>query len=140
MESRSGRDQFLRAVVSKADKTITYILIYNIIISSTNWIQPYQGNYVIDGELITNKGVSIDTDVDCKSIGGGVTAGIGCTYRDDYGFRLKSEIFEEAKRLKDSGEQFFSYRIKTRASADIDLIINVEEILGLEQKIKAIIE
>ena len=43
---------------------------------------------------------------------------------------------EEAKRLKESGKKEFGYRIKTQKGGDFDRKFNLEEILGLQEKVK----
>ena len=129
-------DQFLRGYVSKSQKSIMSVQVYNVIYSQQGrWIYPYQANYLINGELITDDGTSIASDVDCSMSS---TYG-SCRYKDDYGFDLDLRVFEEARRLKDEGKQTFNYRIKTRAGGDIDRIFNVEEIIGLENKMKSTI-
>ena len=131
-------DQFLRGYVSKSDKSIMSIQVYSIIFTRTGrWIYPNQANYLINNELISDDGISIASDVDCSMSS---TYG-SCLYRDDYGFNLDLRIFDEAKRLKSIGEQTFNYRIKTRAGGDVNRMFNVEEIIGLETKMKnAILE
>ena len=129
-------DQFLRGYVSKSSKSVMSLQVYSIIYSQQGrWIYPYQGNYLIDGELLTDDGTSISSDVDCSMSS---TYG-SCRYRDDYGFDLDLRVFDEARRLKALGEQTFNYRIKTRAGGDINRIFNVEEILGLENKMKSVL-
>jgi len=130
-------DQFLRGYVSKTSKSILSLQVYNVIYTRQGrWIYPYQASYLIDNKLITHNGINIASDVDCSSS----DLYNSCLYRNDYGFDLDLKIFEEARRLKSIGEQTFSYRIKTRAGGDIDRIFNVEEILGLETKMKNVIE
>lgn len=130
-------DQFLRGYVSKSDKSIRSVQVYNVIYSQQKrWIYPYQGNYLINGELITDDGTSIATDVDCSLR---TSTYDSCMYRDDYGFDLDLRVFEEARRLKAEGKKTFDYRIKTKAGGDVDRVLNTEEIIGLENKMRAVI-
>ena len=132
-------DQFLRAYVSKKNKSLQTIQVYNVIYTRLDgWINPRSGNFLINGKLNSNKGTSIDTDVDCTNSMTPTALGYisgSCLYIDHYGFDLPSEIFEEAKRLKESGKKEFAYKIKTQRG-DFDRIFNLEEILGLQEKIK----
>ena len=131
----SSGDQFLRVYVSKENKYIQRVLVYNIIYSRRDgWINPRSGDFLINGKLQSNKGISIDTDVDCRNVS--PTLYSSCLYIDDYGFDLPLEIFEEAKRLKESGKKEFGYRIKTQKGGDFDRKFNLEEILGLQEKVK----
>jgi hypothetical protein len=130
-------DQFIRGYVSKTSKSITSLQVYNVIYTRQGtWIYPYQANYLINDKLITDDGVDIASDVDCSSS----DLYNSCLYKNDYGFDLDLEVFDEARRLKSNGEQLFNYRIKTKAGGDINRVFNVEEILGLESKMKRIIE
>ena len=130
-------DQFIRGYVSKTSKSITSLQVYNVIYTRQGtWIYPYQANYLINDKLITDDGVDIASDVDCSSS----DLYNSCLYQNDYGFNLDLKVFDEARRLKSNGEQLFNYRIKTRAGGDINRVFNVEEILGLESKMKRVIE
>ena len=129
-------DQFLRGYVSKSTKSILSLQVYSIIYSQQgSWIYPYKANYLINNELISDDGISIDSDVDCSMSS---TYG-SCHFKNDYGFYLDLRVFEEARRLKAEGIQTFDYRIKTKAGGDVNRIFNVEEIIGLENKMKAAI-
>ena len=130
-------DQFLRGYVSKSTKSILSVQVYSTIYYSQpqDWIYPYQANYLINDELISDDGISIDSDVDCSMSS---TYG-NCIYKDDYGFDLDLRIFEEARRLKAEGIQVFNYRIKTKAGVDVNRIFNVEEIIGLENKMNSLL-
>ena len=81
----------------------------------------------------TDKGTNIDSDVDCS-----LSSSTGsCQYRADYGFNLDLSILQEARRLKSQGIRTFNYRIKTNGYGDIDRVFNVEELLGLEERINS---
>jgi len=128
-------DQFVRAYVSKTDKRTTSIQVYNVMYTRQNrWIYPRSANFLVDGELKIVDGVSISSDVDCAFSD---TYG-SCLYTNHYAFDLPKDIFSEAKRLKSVGETQFLYRIKTKAGGDFDRVLNVEEIIGLELKMKAV--
>jgi hypothetical protein len=130
----TGNDQFLRVFISKEVKSLQKVQVYNVIYTRLDgWINPRSGNFLINGKLNSNKGKSIDTDVDCTNSRNYISG--SCLYIDHYGFDLPSEIFEEAKRLKESGKKEFAYKIKTQRG-DFDRKFNVEEILGLQEKIK----
>ena len=121
-------DQFLRAYVSKTTNEVELIQVYSVIYHRKGtWAFPYSASYLINDVLQNKDGIEIATDVSCSSV--------SCTYREDFGFDVGSEIFDEARRLQENGIRDFQYRINTRVG-DVDRIFNVVEILGLEEKIK----
>lgn len=150
-------DRFLRAYVSKRDKTLLFVQAYNIIIRTGHtWSAPYQASYLMDGRQYSEDGTWLAADADCTfsrvktrpSPHG--TWGAqqrhryrkvirGCQYREEYGFNLDLAIFDEARRLKSEGAQTFNYRIRTSGAGVLDWVFHVEEIIGLEEKIKSTI-
>ena len=62
----------------------------------------------------------------------------GCLYENDVVFKVTAEIFEEARRLKNTGKNRFNYRINNRSISDKDRFFHVNELLGFEEKIKIV--
>ena len=126
-------DQFIRAFVSK-ETGQTSLQIYTSFYSQ-DWAFPYSANFLINGQLQTETGTRIASDVDCSMSS---TYGY-CFHNEHFGFDIAADdLFIEARRLKAEGKLDFVYRINNKATGDRDKKIHVNEILGVQAIIESL--
>ena len=129
-------DQFLRVFIPKSSKDVIAMQVYNSMYTQEGrWPNPTSVSFLIGDEVKRVDVKTLASDVDCGAPGADL---YGCLYENDVVFKVTAEIFEEARRLKNTGKNRFNYRINNRSISDKDRFFHVNELLGFEEKIKIV--
>ena len=113
-------DEFMRAIVSKADGSITYQIYFSL--ESSDWRNPYQINF---GEPLGSKKVSrIGIDASCT--------GGGCTNYEDALVTLSpAELDAMIAHLETTSQPLLRFRVKSQSGRDYDSAISLGELQAI---------